>query len=131
MASCVSIEMRLPFSYVVACLPLLLKHFWLLSKILCLLKFWKFSFPVFRSKLTKSNHQKCFIRPATILKKRLWHRCFPVNFAKFSRTHPLRNTSGRLLLTLFIFSFVQSSLVLFLTFLRILVVNDLLLNFFT
>ena len=22
---------------------------------------------------------------ATLLKKRLWHRCFPVNFAKFSR----------------------------------------------
>ena len=21
--------------------------------------------------------------PATLLKKRLWHRCFPVNFAKF------------------------------------------------
>ena len=27
------------------------------------------------------------VRPATLLKKRLWHRCFPVNFAKFSRTH--------------------------------------------
>ena len=26
-------------------------------------------------------------RPATLLKKRLWHRCFPVNFAKFFRTH--------------------------------------------
>ena len=25
-------------------------------------------------------------RSATLLKKRLWHRCFPVNFAKFSRT---------------------------------------------
>ena len=25
------------------------------------------------------------LRPATLLKKRLWHRCFPVNFAKFSR----------------------------------------------
>ena len=23
---------------------------------------------------------------ATLLKKRFWHRCFPVNFAKFSRT---------------------------------------------
>ena len=23
---------------------------------------------------------------ATLLKKRLWHRCFPVNFAKFLRT---------------------------------------------
>ena len=26
------------------------------------------------------------LRPVTLLKKRLWHRCFPVNFAKFSRT---------------------------------------------
>ena len=25
-------------------------------------------------------------RPATLLKKRLWHRCFPVNFAIFLRT---------------------------------------------
>ena len=25
-------------------------------------------------------------RPATLLKKKLWHRCFPVNFAKFLRT---------------------------------------------
>ena len=35
---------------------------------------------------------------AKILKKRLWHRCFPVNFAKFLRTLFLRNTSRRLLL---------------------------------
>ena len=33
-------------------------------------------------------------RPATLLKIRLWHRCFPVNFAKFLRTHFLQNTSG-------------------------------------
>ena len=26
------------------------------------------------------------MRPATLLKKRLWHRCFPVNFVKFLRT---------------------------------------------
>ena len=25
-------------------------------------------------------------RPATLLKKKLWHRCFPLNFAKFLRT---------------------------------------------
>ena len=29
-----------------------------------------------------------------LLKKRLWHRCFPVNVAKFSRTFFLQNTSG-------------------------------------
>ena len=33
-----------------------------------------------------------------LLKKRLWRRCFPVNFAKFIRTPFLQNTSGRLLL---------------------------------
>ena len=26
------------------------------------------------------------LSPATLLKKRLWHRCFPVDFAKFIRT---------------------------------------------
>ena len=26
------------------------------------------------------------IRPATLFKKRVWHSCFPVNFAKFLRT---------------------------------------------
>ena len=26
------------------------------------------------------------LRPATLIKKRLWHRCFPMNFAKFLRT---------------------------------------------
>ena len=37
-------------------------------------------------------------RPATLLKKRVWHRCFPVNFAKFLWTPFLQNTSWRLLL---------------------------------
>ena len=27
------------------------------------------------------------LRSATLLKKRLWHRCFPVNFLKFVRTY--------------------------------------------
>ena len=40
------------------------------------------------------------LRPATLLKKKLWHRCFPMNFAKFLRRPFLRNTSGRLLLYL-------------------------------
>ena len=39
------------------------------------------------------------LRPAALLKKRLWHRCFPVNFVEFLRTPFLQNTSGRLLLT--------------------------------
>ena len=38
------------------------------------------------------------LRPATLLKKRLWRRCFPVIFEKFLRTPFLQNTSWRLLL---------------------------------
>ena len=37
--------------------------------------------------------QSLFLK--SLLKKRLWHRCFLVNFEKFSRA--LQNTSGRLL----------------------------------
>ena len=38
------------------------------------------------------------LRHAALLKKKLWHSCFPVNFTKFLRTPFLQNTSGRLLL---------------------------------
>ena len=50
-----------------------------------------------------SNFQSCFgpqislLKKDFLLKKRLWHRCFPINFAKFL-TPFLLNTSGRLLL---------------------------------
>ena len=37
------------------------------------------------AKLTGKNLNQS-LRPATLLKKKLWHRCFPVNFAKFLRT---------------------------------------------
>ena len=50
------------------------------------------------------------LRPATLLKKRLWHRCFPVNFVKFLRTPFLQNASGRLLLKEFLES-IQISMV--------------------
>ena len=43
------------------------------------------------------------LRPATLLKKSLWHRCFPVDFVKFLRTPFLKNTSGRLPLVVWIF----------------------------
>ena len=43
------------------------------------------------AKLTGKN---LCLRPATLLKKRLWCRCFPVNFAKFLRTPFSQNTSG-------------------------------------
>ena len=41
-----------------------------------------------------SNNLFCK-RPATLLKKRLWHRCFPVNFVELLRAPFLQNTSGR------------------------------------
>ena len=36
--------------------------------------------------------------PANFIKKKLWHRCFPLNFAKFLRTPFSQNTNERLLL---------------------------------
>ena len=38
------------------------------------------------------------LTPANLLKQRLWHRCFPVNFVTFLRAPLSQNTSGRLLL---------------------------------
>ena len=43
--------------------------------------------------------ESCKPPPATLRKKRLWQEFFPVDFAKFSRTPFLQNTSGRLLLS--------------------------------
>ena len=44
---------------------------------------------------------------ATLLKKRLWQRCFPLNFAKFLRKSFLQNTSRGLLLA-FMKAFMKS-----------------------
>ena len=41
----------------------------------------------------------------TAFKKGLWHRCFPVSFAKFLRTPFLQNISGRLLLHVLVLTF--------------------------
>ena len=63
------------------------------------------------SKFT-GKHQSLFfnkvagLRPATLLKKRLWHRCFPVSFVKFLRTPFLQNIFGRLLLKILTLSIV-------------------------
>ena len=49
---------------------------------------------------TSGIHQKTEAatgRPATLLKKRFRHRCFPVNFEEFVRTPFLQNISRRLL----------------------------------
>ena len=42
------------------------------------------------------------------LKKRLQHRCFPVNFVKYLRTPFLQNTSERLLLKFVEYLFLES-----------------------
>ena len=38
------------------------------------------------------------VEPATLFKKRLWHKCHPVNFTKFLRTSILKNICKQLLL---------------------------------
>ena len=47
-------------------------------------------------KISQNSQENTFARvsPATLLKKRLWRRCFPVNFVEFLRTLFLYNTSG-------------------------------------
>ena len=60
----------------------------------------------------KHLHQRLFfnnvtdLRDATLLRRKLWHKCFPVDFAKFLRTPYLQNNSGRLLLILFVACFL-------------------------
>ena len=44
------------------------------------------------------------LRPAILLKERLWHRCFPVNFAKFLRAPFLTERVRWLLLYMYITS---------------------------
>ena len=59
------------------------------------------NFSKFRGKTLRQNlvfDEVVGLRPVTLLKKRLWHKCFPVNFAKFLRTPFLQDTFGRLLL---------------------------------
>ena len=43
--------------------------------------------------------QNLFLRkplPSTVLKRRLWHRCFPVNFVKCSRTPPMATSKSNI-----------------------------------
>ena len=48
--------------------------------------------------------RRCSVRPATSLKKRLWHRCFSVNFANFLRKPFLTEHLWWLLLNIIKFS---------------------------
>ena len=51
---------------------------------------------VLRKKVFLENSQDhpCSLRPADLLKKRLWHKCFPVNFVKFLRITFLRTPAS-------------------------------------
>ena len=58
------------------------------------------NFPKFTGKHLCQNlffNKVAGLRPASLLKKRLWHWCFPVKFLKFLKKSFLQNTSGRLL----------------------------------
>ena len=62
------------------------------------------NFEKFTGKQLRQNlfNKVAGLRPATLLKKRLWHRRFPVNFAEFLRTPFLREHLRWMLLLLFI-----------------------------
>ena len=48
-------------------------------------------------KISQNSQESTCARVSFLLKKRLWHRCFPVNFAKFLRVPSLaapENISG-------------------------------------
>ena len=60
----------------------------------CSIKTWNYKMLL----KTSQNSQENTCARVTFLKRRLWHRCFSVNFAKFLRKPFLQNTSGRLLL---------------------------------
>ena len=46
------------------------------------------------AKSTGKHKESTELRPAALLNKGLWRRCFPVNFAEFLRTPFLQNTSS-------------------------------------
>ena len=51
------------------------------------------------------------LRPSTLLKKRLWYRCFPENFPKFLRTPFLTEHAQWLLLSLLIIAIFSEAVV--------------------
>ena len=107
--------------------PLNIKNnaFYFTLKAFFVLQILKYLLRMFSYELDRSSHQRCsgkkvFLEipqhsqentyardsfsiklqawPATLLKKSLWHRCFPVNVVEFLRTPFLQNTYERLLL---------------------------------
>ena len=68
--------------------PMLLKHVVSCSLLGSLCSFVKVShlhFHKYICSLTQRSISFC-LRPATLLKNGLWHRCFPLNFVKFLKT---------------------------------------------
>ena len=55
------------------------------------------------------NSQATGLRPATLLKQRLWHRCFPVNFEKSLATSLLKEHFRWLLLQKCIQNLIKNS----------------------
>ena len=45
-------------------------------------------------KISQNSLENACARASFLKKRRLWHKCFPVNFAKFLRIPFLQNTSG-------------------------------------
>ena len=66
------------------------------------------NFAKFAGKYLRQSHQVAGLRPATLLKKRLWHRHFPVNFTKFLRTPFHRAPLGDCFLMLQIRIFLEN-----------------------
>ena len=52
------------------------------------------------NKEVKKGVLRSCLRPPILLKKGIWHRCFPVNFAKFQTTPLLQNTPDNCLCSL-------------------------------
>ena len=71
---------------------------------------------MFYKKGVLRNFTKFSLRPATLLKKRLGHRCFLVKFVKFLSTPFLQNISGQLLRNIDVLSIVYKENTFFILF---------------
>ena len=80
---------------------------WLGSKCTSALKHLQKCHDVFERLYEHGKVIRISLSEAGTRKKRLWHKCFPVNFVKFLRTCFLKNTSGRLPLSLWIIFFLK------------------------
>ena len=70
-------------SYVLVCHPYVTRMY---AYVTCMSLVCGFTMNPWRCSVRKGVFRNCSLRPATLFKKRLWHKCFPVNYAKFLRT---------------------------------------------